>query len=53
MERVYLGEEGEFDGVADVGFDVVGHECEGAIADFNGDGSSCCDSRRSSGNESG
>lgn len=32
---VVFGKEGEFDGVADVGFDVVRAECERAIADSN------------------
>lgn len=47
----YFGEERELDRVADVGFDVVGHECEGTtLADLHGDGDgSLCESSRGSG----
>jgi hypothetical protein len=50
---MYLGEEGEFDGVADIGFDVVGAECEGAIADRHGDSGSLCDCCRGSSEDGG
>jgi len=48
VEGKYLGEEGEFDGVADVGFNVVGAECEGAIANSDRNGSSLCECCRGS-----
>lgn len=53
-EGMYLGEERELDRVADVGFDIVGHECEGTtVADLHGDGGgSLCERSRGSGEES-